>query len=95
MAKQGLDETIIKSLDSVRVIGRQAVHPLQMNLIDDVNTATTLFKIVNYISDWAYTRVKIVNDIHDSLPDVKKEAIKKRDEKDSEEKFNVNLKDGI
>ncbi len=79
LAEQGLEDRMIKALDSVRVIGGQAVHPLEMDLRDDVNTATKLFEIVNYISDWAHTRGKIIDDIFDSLPDGKKEAIKKRD----------------
>ena len=80
LVEQGLDENIVKALDSIRVIGGEAIHPLQMDLKDDVNTATALFKIVNYISDWAHTRKKTIDGIFDSLPDGKKEAIKKRDE---------------
>lgn len=78
LAEQGLDDSIIKALDTVRVIGGQAVHPLEMDLKDDVNTATMLFRIVNYISDWAYTRKKTIDNIFESLPDGKKKAIKSR-----------------
>jgi len=81
LVEQGLDANIVKALDSVRVIGGQAVHPLEMDLKDDINTSTTLFKIVNYISEWAHTRTKTINSIFDSLPDGKKEAIEKRDSK--------------
>lgn len=81
LVEQGLDPNITKALDSVRVIGGEAVHPLKMDLKDDTTTATTLFKIVNYISDWAHTREKTIDGIFGSLPDGKKEAIKKRDSK--------------
>ena len=79
LSEQGLNKNIIKALDSVRVIGGEAVHPLQMDLKKDIKTATTLFKIVNYISYWAHTEEKEINSIFDSIPDGKKDAIKKRD----------------
>lgn len=80
LVSRGLDKSIAKSLDSVRVIGGQAVHPLEMDLRDDQNTATTLFKLVNYVSEWAYTRQNTINDIFESIPNSKKDAIEKRDE---------------
>lgn len=81
LVEQGLNAEISKALDTIRVIGGQAVHPLEMDLRDDVGTATTLFKLVNYISGWAHTEKKIIGSIFDSIPDGKKEAIKKRDTK--------------
>ena len=41
LVKRGLDESIQKALDAVRVIGGQAVHPLQMDLKDDIPTASS------------------------------------------------------
>ena len=79
LVKNGLDSKIQKALDSVRVIGGQAAHPLQMDLKDDVKTATALFQIVNYIADWAYTREKTIKRVFDILPDSKKDAIDFRD----------------
>ncbi len=81
LVENGLDPQIQKALDSVRVIGGEAAHPLQMDLKDDVKTATGLFSIVNYIADWAYTQKKKINEVFDSLPDGKKNAINNRDGK--------------
>ena len=81
MVEQGLDSRIEKAMDSVRVIGGQAVHPLEMDLKDDTHTATALFRIVNHISEWAYTREREIDSIYDGLPDSKKNAIGKRDRK--------------
>lgn len=83
LVRQGLDDKIKNALDSVRVIGGQAVHPLTMDLEDDTKTATALFKIVNYISDWAHTREKTIQSVFDSLPDEKKKAIRDRDNSQS------------
>ena len=76
-----LDKVIQKALDSVRVIGGQAAHPLRMDLRDDIDIANKLFIIVNYISEWAYTRPKEVHDMFDRLPENKKSAVVKRDSK--------------
>lgn len=81
LVDRGLDERIQKALDAVRVIGGEAVHPLEMDLKDDSKTASSLFSLVNIISNWAYTEKKKIEDIFDSLPDGKKEAISKRDKK--------------
>lgn len=76
---QGLDSRIQKSLDAVRVIGGEAIHPLTMDLKDNPNTAKSLFNIVNVIADWAYTQKKNIDSIYEDLPSEKKEAINKRD----------------
>lgn len=82
LVTQGLDSRIQRALDSVRVIGGEAVHPLQMDLKDDIKTAKSLFNLVNVIADWAYTQKKNVDEIYDNLPTSKKEAIEKRDSTD-------------
>ena len=81
LAKKGLNLEIVHALDIVRVVGGQAVHPLEMQLDDDVKIASSLFKIVNYISEFIYTSKKTIEEVFQDLPDGKKEAIKKRDEK--------------
>lgn len=79
MARDGLSEEIRKDMDTVRIIGGQAAHRLEMDLRDDHKTATALFKIVNYISDWAYTQKRVREEIRASMPDNKKAAMEKRD----------------
>jgi|APSaa5957512535_1039671.scaffolds.fasta_scaffold06178_5 hypothetical protein len=80
LVAKGLDERIQKALDSVRVIGGQAVHPLEMDLKDDEGTAKTLFSLVNIITDWAFTQKKKIDSVYASLPNGKLDAIKDRDE---------------
>jgi len=81
LVSQGLDPRIQKALDTVRVIGGEAIHSLQMDLKDDPDTAKSLFTSVNVIADWAYTQKKNVDTLYGSLPKGKKEAIEKRDNK--------------
>lgn len=81
LVERGMDERIQKALDSVRVIGGQAIHPLEMDLKDDATTANSLFGLVNLISDWAYTQKKKIDEVYGKLPQGKKDAIEKRDNK--------------
>lgn len=81
MVRDGLSKDICDDMDMTRLIGGQAAHRLEMDLRDDHKTATALFRIVNYISDWAYTQKRVRKEIRASIPDSKKAAIKKRDVK--------------
>ena len=79
LVSKGLDPLIQKSLDIVRVIGNEAVHPGVIDLKDDRDSANDLFGLINAIADQTITHPKKVNMLWDKLPAAKKEAIKKRD----------------
>lgn len=81
LVKKGLPEKIQKALDSLRVIGNNAVHPGQIDLKDDVTTACALFDLLNMIVEVMITQPKKVDGIYDKIPDELQEAIKKRDGK--------------
>ena len=79
LVKKGLPLKVQKALDIVRVIGNNAVHPGQIDLKDDSQTAEKLFGLVNLIAQVMITQPKHVDDLYESLPDNQKEAINKRD----------------
>lgn len=79
LVANGLPEKIQQALDALRVIGNHAVHPGVLDLKDDLDTATKLFKLVNLIANHFITEPKEVNDIFNSLPERSKQAIKTRD----------------
>lgn len=81
LVEQGLNVKIQKALDSVRVIGNEAVHPGQISLNDNKKIARVLFKLVNQIVDELITKPKELNEIYNMLPDGKKEGIENRDKK--------------
>ncbi len=81
LVKKGLPEKIQKALDAVRVIGNNAVHPGELDLRDDKETALALFDLLNMIVEVMITQPKKVNEIYDKLPKGAKEAIEKRDSK--------------
>ncbi|HEX7680849.1 MAG TPA: DUF4145 domain-containing protein [Thermoanaerobaculia bacterium] len=79
LVARGLDPEVRISLDAVRVIGNNAVHPLQMDIHDDHETAVFLFDLVNFITDQMITHPKKRQKLFDSLPEGAKAAISKRD----------------
>lgn len=82
LVKNGLPETMQKALDSVRVIGNQAVHPGVLDLSDDRETAYKLFRFVNLIVQYMITQPKEINEVYEfKLPNGAKEAIENRDSK--------------
>jgi hypothetical protein len=79
LVKDGMPATIQKALDTVRVIGNNAVHPGEIDLKDDTETAVALFGLVNMIVDAMITQPKEVEQLFGKLPQGAKEAIQKRD----------------
>mgnify|MGYP004484749289 CR=1 FL=1 len=82
LVRKGLPVGIEKALDSVRIIGNNAVHPGEINLKDNPEIATKLFSIINFITEKMITEPKELESFYDkTIPDSKKEQIKRRDKK--------------
>lgn len=79
LVKKELPVKLQQSLDSLRVIGNEAVHPGTLDLKDDIETASALFKLVNFIAEKMLTEPKEVEAIYSKIPDSKKKQIEKRD----------------
>jgi hypothetical protein len=78
LVKKELPVQIQQALDIVRVIGNNAVHPGQMDLKDDQETATSLFELVNIIADVMITEKKRIQQMYNSLPQTSLDAITDR-----------------
>lgn len=81
LVKKGLPIKVQQSLDIVRVIGNNAVHPGQIDLTDDIDTASKLFILINIICEVMITQPKEVDSLFNSLPANQLADIKKRDGK--------------
>jgi len=81
LVEKGLPIKVQQSLDIVRVIGNNAVHPGQIDLTDDVETASKLFVMINIIAEVMITQPKEVDKLFNSLPENQLEGIKQRDSK--------------
>lgn len=71
---------IQRALDSVRVIGNESVHPGEMEMDDDRETANALFGLLNAIVDETVGRDQMIDEIFESLPEGAKDGIEQRDE---------------
>lgn len=81
LVKKGLNPLIQQSLDAVRVIGNEAVHPGQIDLRDKPEVAQSLFVLVNIIADALITQPKHIAATYASLPAAKVAGIAVRDAK--------------
>jgi len=79
LVKKGLNPIIQKSLDIVRVIGNEAVHPGTIDLKDDPETSINLCMLVNSIAEAMITQPKMIEGLYSSLPQKKKTQIEDRD----------------
>ena len=79
LVKEGLPPLVQQALDSVRVIGNEAVHPGTLDLKDDLETANRLFELLNIIAERMISNPRHVQEIYAKLPPEKKEAIDRRD----------------
>ena len=85
LVKKGLNPLIQMSLDSVRVIGNEAVHPGVMDLNDNPKTVLLLFSLLNLIIEQMISIPKKTKDIYTGLPEKNLDAIARRDGKQAAE----------
>jgi hypothetical protein len=79
LVQNGLPPGIQEALDSLRVIGNNAVHPGQLDLRDEPATAVALFGLLNFIVEQMITRPRELANIYAKLPPSAVAAIQKRD----------------
>lgn len=79
LVKKGLNPKIQQSLDIVRVVGNESVHPGQIDLRDNPAIANQLFQIVNLIAEAMITAPKMIETLYKQLPQSKKDQIEERD----------------
>lgn len=80
LVKKGLPAKVQKALDIVRVVGNNAVHPGQIDLKDDAETAEKLFGLINLITEVMISQPKHVDQLYAGLPESQRQAIAKRDD---------------
>jgi hypothetical protein len=81
LVKNGLPPLVQQALDTVRVVGNNAVHPGQLDLKDDVETASKLFSLVNIVAEVMISTPKHVQTTFQNVvPASQQAAIAKRDQ---------------
>jgi hypothetical protein len=74
-----LDMRVQQALDVLRIVGNEAVHPGQIDLRDNRETAESLFRLFNLIVDKMISEPKHIAEIYGSLPPEKLKGIEERD----------------
>ena len=82
LSKKGLPESVIKSLDTVRIIGNEGgAHEGQIDLTgeDNKQVVDKLFWLINFIVEKTITDPQEVDNMFASLPEDKKQGVEDRD----------------
>jgi hypothetical protein len=79
LVSKGLPAEIQQALDTLRVAGNNAVHPGEMDLTDDTETAIGLFTVLNFIVQDRIAQPKAIQRMYATLPQGARDAIAKRD----------------
>lgn len=80
LVSKGLPIQVQQALDSIRVIGNNAVHPGLID-VNDEDVAGSLFSILNIIVEYLITQPYKISEIYGSLPQGALSSIEKRDSK--------------
>jgi hypothetical protein len=81
LVTKGLPEEVAQALDVLRVVGNNAVHPGEIILDDDTETATALFECVNVIVEDRIARPQRIGGLFNVLPRGARDAIERRNER--------------
>lgn len=78
LVSKGLPEEVAQALDVLRVVGNNAVHPGEITLDDDAETATALFECLNVIVEDRIARPQRIGGLFGLLPRGARDAIERR-----------------
>jgi hypothetical protein len=81
LVTKGLPEQVQQSLDIVRVVGNNQVHPGVLDVRDDALLAMALFELVNMIVENRIAEPKKVASIYAKLPQAARKQVEERDGK--------------
>ncbi|WP_207895827.1 DUF4145 domain-containing protein [Hymenobacter gummosus] len=80
LVRKGLPVRLQQALDSVRVVGNNAVHPGQLDLRDNAELATQLFTFLNIIVTNRITEDRMIDQFYsETIPTNLQQAITNRD----------------
>ncbi|MEO5707657.1 MAG: DUF4145 domain-containing protein [Alteraurantiacibacter sp.] len=75
----GLGRRVRDSMDILRVVGNNAVHPGEIDFQDNTEVSLGLFRIINFIIDKSISEPAHIDSIFSQLPEGAREAIVRRD----------------
>ncbi len=81
LVSKGLSVDMQQALDYCRVVGNESVHPGQIDLNDSPEMGLVMFNIINSIIEDRITRPKKMQELYAMIPQGKRDAITRRDNK--------------
>ena len=79
LVKNGLPAEVQQALDTLRVVGNNAVHPGEIDLRDDPTVAHALFDLLNFVVQDRISRPRSISGLFSSLPAAARKAVERRD----------------
>ena len=89
LVENGLPASLQKAMDTVRIVGNDAVHPGEINIDDNQQLAVAMFELMNIIIEKMIIEPKRIDELYNLMPQEKIQGIRKRDKKNNEEKLKV------
>lgn len=86
LVENGLPTSLQKAMDSIRIVGDEAVHPGVINIDDNKELAIAMFRMMNIIVEKMILEPKEIDELYQLMPENKIEGIKNRDKKNVEAK---------
>ena len=81
LAKSGLRPDLVNMLDALRVIGNNAVHPNEIVMTEEPGVASSLFWLINQITQALITDPVEIDKMYERLPEGARKAIEERDKR--------------
>ena len=78
LVKTGIPVFLQQYIDACRVIGNNAVHPIELDLNENKELAEALFPCMNIIVEKLVSEPRRAQELYDRLPDGARNAIEKR-----------------
>lgn len=82
LVEEGLPVSLQRAMDTVRIVGDEAVHPGEINIDDNSELAIAMFKLMNIIIEKIVIEPKEIENLYNLMPENKLQGIKNRDKKD-------------
>lgn len=79
LVEKGLPSTLQKAMDTVRIVGDEAVHPGEINVDDNKELAIAMFRLMNIIIEKMIVEPKEIDNLYNLMPDNKLQGIENRD----------------
>lgn len=78
---KGMNSDVQKMLDTLRVIGNNAVHPGEINLDDGDDISISLFSLLNFIVEEMISKPKKIQEMYNIIPENLRASIDRRNER--------------